>query len=372
MQKLLPLRTRCVNNLADLERWVDSWRLLADRRPMLSPEWAISWWQHYRRENDELCVILLDDHRGQLIGIAPLYIENKGRQRVIKFLGSGEVCTDHQTILSAPGWEVRAADALAQFLMDNRDRWDGLFFESIDAKDTAMGRLVTQLSDAGSLAHRRPTASCWRLCLPRTWDDYLSMLSKSHRRRCRRLHEEYFDSGRVTTRCVSSPGDFEYGYRILEQLHSARWEATGQSGIFASDRFRRFHASVGRQLLSLGQLRLVWLECEGKPIAVEYALCDGKTVYAYQSGRDIEYPERQPGNLSAIAMIRFAIENGYESIDFLRGDEPYKAHWRATPSPCFDLRVWPGRLSGRVHHTMWGFRDAAKQWLNAEKETVET
>ena len=67
-----------------------------------------------------------------------------------------------------------------------------------------------------------------------------------------------------------------------------------------------------------------------------------------------------------ILCIRAAIEEGHTTFDFLRGDEPYKAHWRATPRATVDYRICPDRrlakLRGRVLRSVGSVAD----WLKTD------
>ena len=86
-----------------------------------------------------------------------------------------------------------------------------------------------------------------------------------------------------------------------------------------------------------------WMELDGTPAAAEYHLADSAATYAYQGGVDPDRLDEEPGRLSTILCLRHAIEEGHRQLDFLRGDEPYKAHWRATPRATYDYRVIPNR-----------------------------
>jgi CelD/BcsL family acetyltransferase involved in cellulose biosynthesis len=64
-----------------------------------------------------------------------------------------------------------------------------------------------------------------------------------------------------------------------------------------------------------------------------------------------------------MAAIRFAIDRGCQTFDLLRGDEPYKANWRAVPTPCYDLRVWPRRCEGLLEWFAWEGYTRVVRWL---------
>jgi CelD/BcsL family acetyltransferase involved in cellulose biosynthesis len=189
------------------------------------------------------------------------------------------------------------------------------------------------------------------------------MLSKSHRKRCRRLHRKFFGSGTVKIHQVECEAELQEGFEILINLHAARWGNTKQPlGVFADPKFLAFHQMVSRKLLNSNNLRLAWLEHSGIPLAIEYQFVDTQAVYAYQAGVDINMDEYAPGNLSLIAAIQFAINRSCKFFDLLSGDDPYKAHWGATPRPCYDLRVWQKQPAGLLAWTLWsGYTQAARR-----------
>ena len=52
-------------------------------------------------------------------------------------------------------------------------------------------------------------------------------------------------------------------------------------------------------------------------------------------------------------------------MDFLRGDEPYKAHWRAKPQPSTDIRIVADRSAARLRHRAWLASLHAKSMLRS-------
>jgi len=360
-----------------LEDYVNAWRVLADGVPMRSPEWFLVWWRFYAEPGDELCVLLFHEPGGLLVGLSPLYIRVAKKRRTVCLLGSGDASTNHTTWLAAAGWENQVSNAVVQFLLSMKPTWNCVQFDAVDADDTAVDATVTCLAEKGCLVRRIPLHNCWSIALPATWDEYLKMLSRTHRQRCLKLQRQLLESGRVQVHRVTSEADFSRGFDILLQLHAARWGETAHPlGCFSDRKFREFHETVALELLKRNKLLLVWLEWDGKPIAVEYQFMDKKNVYSYQAGMDPSVTEFPPGKLSILASIQFAIAHGFESFDFSRGDQPYKGNWRATPTACYDIRIWPDHLSGRLEHAMWGMRNLAEsgrmravKWMKARVST---
>src|SRR5690606_7532363 len=106
--------------------------------------------------------------------------------RVLRLLGTGEVCSDYLGLLCNTQRQAEVALALARWLRhsaaDSENRWDALELESLDAHDSATRRLIDELVPRGCLVHHAEGTACWRLELPSTWSDYEALLSKSHRK----------------------------------------------------------------------------------------------------------------------------------------------------------------------------------------------
>jgi len=371
----------CLSGLHELAPYADDWDRLSAGTPFRSWAWLSTWWRHYGQADGSgpaaprlfvLCVFDFDD---TLVGLAPWYLDGRGPSgRVVRLLGSGEVCSDYLGVLCQAGMEDRVAQVMADHLTelaaaDGRDplRWDLLELEGVDAQDRAVSRLIEHLAERGNTVHRRAGPNCWRIELPHTWDAYLAMLSKSHRRQLRRLQRKLLDSGRAVLHSVRQSDELPPAIDLLVDLHQRRRRALGEPGCFASTRFTAFHRAAMRQLLLQRQLQLHWLELDGQPVAAEYHLAADGVIYAYQSGIDPDALDRQPGRLITLATLRRAIEQGYRAFDFLRGDEPYKAHYRARPRPSLSVRVVPDRAAAQLRYGLWQAGCNVKRWIKRKR-----
>ena len=363
-----------VASLEELQRLAASWNALTREVPFRSWEWLGSWWQHYGEPlvtsgRRELFVLAVRDDSGSVVGIAPWYLErSRTLGRIIRFLGSGEVCSDYLSVLCRQEDEGAVSSAIARWLSTEVGSWDLLQLAGVDAADDPVLRLLEALQSSGNTVQHCEAPRCWRAALPSDWEEYLATLSKSHRKQIRRLERGDLDNGAVTVRTAQTPDDVSRGIRILIDLHQRRRQSLGEPGCFSSEAFEKFHRQAIPQLFAAGQLRLTWLEADGSPIAAEYHLAGGKIIYAYQAGLDPDRLDHEPGRLAAIATIRAAIAEGATAIDFLRGDEPYKAHWRAEPRPTIDVNVVPSRSGARLRHGMVNAGSSVKDWLKAGLE----
>lgn len=366
-------------SLEDLPLSPAEWDRLAAGRFFATWTWIECWWRHYsrdRRRRLELYTLLVYDGHGRVVGIAPWYLERSlAGSGTVHFLGDGEVCSDHPTLLCLPGHEEEIADAVADWLADDRptvadwltgqayDRWDHLHFECVDRNDVAMQRLLTQLDARGCLIHCRAGLNCWLIDLPDTFEGFLAKLSKNRRAQARKALVRLEDKDNFASRLVENESDFDHGWNVFVDLHQRRWESLGEAGCFASRLFAEFHRDVARRLLARGELRLWWLEHHGEPVSAEYQFVHQGTLYGYQSGIDPTALELEPGRMTQLASKRWAIEHGMRRFDYLRGDENYKKNWRAEPKPTWDVRVAAPRAATRIAHGVWLAQHKMKRWI---------
>ena len=344
-----------------------AWTELAAGIPFRDWPWLESWWAAYGEScagaSRELCVVAVTTEEDELVGLAPWYIErSRSRGAVLRFLGSGEVCSDYLSVLARPHHQIEVAAALANWLAPQAaggttaeapQTWDLLDLGLVPHHDATIERLSQELRVRGASVYKRPSVSCWRLALPPSWENYLGQLSKSHRKQIRQLDKRYFKSGAATFHEVTSAAQLDAGLEILENLHQRRRQSLGEKGCFRSATFTAFINRASATLLARGELRLCWVEIGGRPAAVEYQLLSKNAVFAYQAGVDPEQLEHEPGRLITIATLKRTIAEGRQVMDFLRGDEPYKAHWRAEPTPTQELRVIAPTSSARLRHRAW-------------------
>ncbi|HEY2880844.1 MAG TPA: GNAT family N-acetyltransferase [Pirellulales bacterium] len=388
-------------NFATLADQFPAWNALAQGVPFRQWEWVEAWWRHYGcdangspKPDYELLVLAVHDDAGHLIGVAPWY-RHKTRTgaRVIRFLGDGEVCSDHLTLLCDGENQHAIAEELADWLTAGNqtastsgqahhryksvpetndhpsdNHWDRLEIAGVAADDEPINLLLKALAARDNRLHHSPALNTWNVALPATWEEFLMLLSKPHRNRLRRADKNFLRTGRVTVHYVHTPAELPKFFDTLVALHQGRWQRRGMPGCFASEAFCKFHREISERFIADGRATLSWLELDGTPLAAEYRLHGEGTMYAYQCGIDPDRLKVQPGELANMTAIRNAIEHGQQQYDFLRGDEPYKAHWRAQPRPQLAVRVVPKRASARLRHTAWLAGQSMKEWVKSGLE----
>lgn len=371
------MRVACYNTLDELTPYAECWDRLAAGMPFRAWAWAQRWWLHYgqRHPTRRLFVACVHDANNDVLAIAPWFVERSAsRGRVLQFLGTGEVCSEYLGVLCDPARVEPAMEALAGWLhlpggtarrgaAALNPGWDLLRLSYIDKHDGVALRLMNELAARGNLVDCRPGPACWRIELPSSWEEFLARLSKSHRKQVRRLEHRLLKTGRAELLTACDAGDVPGGFQRLVDLHQRRQRSLGQPGCFASAPFTAFHRDVVGPMFTTGQLQLHWMDLDRRLVAAEYHLAGDGVIYVYQGGIDPEALHAEPGRLITLATLRRAIAMGYRAFDFLRGDEPYKAHWRAEPQPTLDVRIIPDRVAARLRHQFWVTGREVRRWL---------
>ena len=155
------------DELAALEH---EWNALAGGMPFRSWDWLATWWKHYgsvvRRESDcentqstdrQLYVLAVfadsesttTNEERRLIGIAPWYLDRtRIKGNLLRWLGSGEVCTDHLSLICRLEDTEAVAGAIAESLTTRFDDWDRIDLSAVDADDVAIEKLLSMLGIA--------------------------------------------------------------------------------------------------------------------------------------------------------------------------------------------------------------------------------
>ncbi len=259
---------------------------------------------------------------------------------------------DYATILAAPDDLPAVSDALVDHLAaadpdaadpDHPAPWDVIDLRRLrcgdptaDALATAFGR--REISDGWTLNLEREDV-CPVVPLPADtpFEDFLSTLDKKSRHEIRRKLRRAEAVGEIVlTRSTDPLAELD----AFIDLHQRKW---GDDGLFpptpggAASRvfIRRWFEEAGAD----GPVHLLFLTVGGRQVAAGILVVDGDRVMFYNAGIDPDARELSPGVIFAAEAVRYAIEKGMRSFDFLRGNEPYKYEWGSVDEPIQRLLV---------------------------------
>jgi CelD/BcsL family acetyltransferase involved in cellulose biosynthesis len=283
--------------------------------PFQSPEWLVPWWTHVAE--GELLTIAVRDGR-RLVGLLPLYVRAMpGGPRALSLLGLAT--TDQIDGIYARGWERSVVAAAFAHLDRVGDRWDLL-----DLHQLPRGSALLETDAPRGWASRvHPGETCRALAVGSVpWK-----MRKNLRGARNRAAREGARYERADERTFGALWD------ALLALHQERW---GRGAL--SPGVRAAHREAMPALLRRGVLRLWVMWVGSRPAAAICALADRSTHYLYLMAFDPAFEALSPGTLVIGHAIDEAAREGARTVDFLRGDEPYKQGWGVVERPLF--RRW--------------------------------
>ncbi len=320
----------------------------------LTHQWLLTWWDIFG-EGRELHILIVRD-AAEIIGIAPLLkrrVLNLGLpfQR-LEFLASGEneadeICSDYLDFILLRGRENEVLQAIFDFLQDENG-WDEMLLRELSSSSPSALWLEKLDAKTGLKCEFTPDGEAVYLPLPDKWDTLLASFDRRVRSKlrqdCERLNQ--LDSD---LQIFDAPLGFATGFDFFVQLHQQLWISRGESGVFASEKFTRFHRELTRKLLPLKQVRLFVLSFEGKPLTALYAFFYNQKAFFYQSGQAPGGPFQSPGTLLQNLAIQHAISEGLREWDFLKAEPgSYKYRWSKQTRAIVQARVAKTQLKEAV------------------------
>jgi len=303
------------------EAWCALEAELGHASVMCSWDWTDTWLEHYGDVVRHRFVRAERD--GAVRGIA-LIADQAGLGRLrpptIALGTAGEprgtsVFVERNRLLASDRDRAEFASALMAELTTHHHRWqrlrlDGMVTEDAEALAAVGNAMSWQVEES-------PVAD-----LAGFEEEAPSSLPE---RRRRRLQRTLSLLGEV--RCEWAD-DGAQARSILDELivlHQAHWEAEGERGAFASDRFRSFHCDLVARLLPLRRAALFRVRQEDETLACLYGLIEGGRLLFYQGGVVRRSDNKVRVGLAAHALfMRACHEHGLAEYDFLAPAARYK------------------------------------------------
>lgn len=305
--------------------WKDLFLRCPDATPFQHPAWLLCWIEAFR-PRDLIGIEVREGNR--LIGLAPLLIYPRDRERVLAFAGGG--VSDYLNLLAEPGSEMLVLDRVLDAAQTIPD-WTVL-----DLTDLSQNSALLQ--SALARAHTQKHDLCYVLALPQSTEQLVESLSKRQWSNLRNARARTRREGELSIDRASA-ANFPEFLDDLVRLHTLRWNELEQNGVLSDSRLLDFHRGAAPALLRDGLLRLYRMRLNERTVAASYAFFHRETVFCYLQGFDPQFSRLSPGTQLMFAVIEDALRLGLRRFDFLRGEEGYKLHWRPQGEPTYRVEV---------------------------------
>jgi CelD/BcsL family acetyltransferase involved in cellulose biosynthesis len=268
-------------------------------------------------------------------------------------MGAGPLRPDHLDAVALPGREKDMLAALAAWLCRPGSR-------VLDLEGVAGGsRLAAALP--GRVRREVIDVAPW-MPLPPDPDDWLRSRPRSLRATLRKVSRGLEEE--AVAHRVLRGASVHAALATLQRLHGARW---GERSNFLAvyDRF----AAASRAGAARGEVAFHELVAGEEVVATVSCLEVAGRVSLYQSGRLSAHRWRNAATVLLVRVIQDACERGAAEVDFLRGDEPYKANFSSATRELLRLRAAHG-AAGRLALAALVARARAGRWRAARSSSM--
>jgi CelD/BcsL family acetyltransferase involved in cellulose biosynthesis len=312
--------------------------------------------------------ILIIENGNEIKGIAPFYIEKVRfmglSYNFLKFLGDKEVCSEYLDLILDNQMNDKILVEIHNFLSKD-SCWDCIHLVDFNQKSKLLAILEGISNQKKYNMQKTTTTSNHYIILPKSWEVYLSMISNHFRKKFKKNFKYLNQDFIVRFEDITQNKDFDlrYSMKLMMEIHEQRWKSKRKYGVFKRKKFSQFHILVSERLLQRNLLRLFFLFLNDHPVAVRYGFEYMNKYYSYQAGFLPEYQEYSIGTISRFLNLQNSIEKNLTEFDFLRGNLPYKQHYRTEERNNIFVFISKDTLKGKLIFFVFTHRGPFKYWF---------
>lgn len=327
-----------LEKVEELERIEAGWRELLESsgHALSEPEWYLSAARSRIGDGRQLAVLSIWREE-ELVAIAPL-ARGSSPQRY-EFLGSSTLYEPTEILAK----DNQARNQLAAAVIDLRQP---VLLSRLAPRDAFAHELGLQARGKGLLLSLRSADSPY-VDLSSGWTSYFEALPSRIRNTLRRASRALAKQGEVAYEFVKPepsaiPALLELAFRVEQQS----WKGRAGSAIAQREDLRSFFLEYGSSCASRGDLLIAFLRLDGEPIAMQIANVGRNSYRQLKIGYDDRYSRFLPGLQLLLETIRWSIDEGLASYEFMGSREPWTRDWAPHGREHSTLAYYPYNIHG--------------------------
>lgn len=300
----------------EIDMLLPEWLGLYERSPQnlfLNPKWHEIWWNTIGHREGWRPHVVAGRSEGRLVAVASMAIRRLYGLRLLEW--AGDEFFDYPDILLAAG-------------VDANEFWRAI--RRTGGFDVARIRSVRE----GTSSDSALATSAWKtrdtepahavtLSYPsgQAWFGSLSKRKRSNHAASIRMIEK---QGPLAMTVVSDREKLPEVIAELIRMKDAWGAKQGTVNTLTKPGRPECMTELALQACKEQTLHLSLLTCGERAIAIHYGFVGKDGLYYYQPSYDLEFAKASAGRLHLTLLVMWAIDNGYDRFDFLRGGEAYK------------------------------------------------
>ncbi len=317
----------------------NQWDRLAETfgHPLFGHAWYLACADAFYADGDLRVVVLRS--QDEIIAAAPLAVRKKNGLEYLELLGSF-------FLYEPSGLLYQDTDSLTKLLKHVLQLRRPLVLQRLTCfpnHSSLFGNMV----NLKAIPVRRSTAASAFLTLGKTWDAFWETLKSRRRydfRRARRQAEKY---GSVRT-TVHTPSASELGNLLHTAfvVESAGWKGRSGSALVKNACLQRFFEIYADLACKQQTLRLCFLHIGDSPAAMQIGLHTFNRFWLLKIGYDEKWGDCSPGMQLMNETIRYSLEHGLETYEFLGSEEKWIQAWPVEKRSYLSLGLYPFGAKG--------------------------
>ncbi len=323
------------------EEWGKLLAASASRNVALTFDWFSAWWKGFGGDK-ELRVLRVSDAQG-VLGIAPL-MKVRGTYRglpvsEVRFMENEHSPSCEFIIRREP--QLFAKTVIA-YLEESEKGWHQVRLQNIPKESLTFGALSAALEGKRGLHGIAEGLRSPYITINGTWEQFLNGRSKKFRKTLRnKMNRKDKETHCEITR-VEESARHEELLAMMYRISEKSWKGSVNQELSASEENKAFFGELTKAARRNKWLRVWQLAIEGEPVAYEYHLCYGGSIYALRSDYDEHYRLHSPGSLLDMHVVENAFSSpggkegakadgsAWEEYNMCGSSDFYKLNWTST------------------------------------------
>jgi CelD/BcsL family acetyltransferase involved in cellulose biosynthesis len=296
-----PLKVLSVTSLQEFiplkERWDDLLQNSNQNVVHLTHAWFLSWWESFQGSH-QLYILAVENHKGQLIAIAPL-LRGRCRYRgvpvqIISFMVNGH--SPSADLILRKDQAVEGFKAVFAHLEADRD-WDLLIFDKLSTEGHTYRLLIDYLKHSSYHTGLQDNIDTPFVLIDSSWETFLRTRTPRFRKTLRNKLNRATRSGDFTCERILIPNRHHPALNDMISISSKSWKNAAGTDLTADSAGRSFYMHICDRFGPLGSVTLWMLRKNVEPVAFELHLAFNRTAYPLRADYDDSFKQYSPGSL---------------------------------------------------------------------------